>query len=104
VIFVHGCFWHRHANCRYAYTPKTRPKFWLDKFEKNRARDKRTLRELKSLGWKPLIVWECELKLKPDSVLKKVVRFLGGTGKQLPTVNRLKRAPRRGREAPRGQR
>ena len=62
VIFVHGCFWHRHENCKYASTPKTRPKFWESKFGANIKRDKISQKNLIKLGWKIIIVWECELK------------------------------------------
>ena len=62
VIFVHGCFWHRHAGCRYTTTPATRTEFWLEKFSRNVERDRRVERELTSLGWNVVIVWECELK------------------------------------------
>ena len=62
VIFVHGCFWHRHQNCKYASNPKTRREFWEKKFKENIERDKKTQNKLKSLGWKTKIVWECELK------------------------------------------
>lgn len=62
VIFVHGCFWHRHARCRYAYTPKSRVEFWTTKFEQNVQRDRRVRRQLRRRGWKVLVVWECELR------------------------------------------
>ncbi len=62
VIFVHGCFWHRHENCKYASTPKTRTKFWESKFGSNIKRDKINQKNLIKLGWKIIIVWECELK------------------------------------------
>ena len=62
VIFVHGCFWHRHENCKYASTPKTRSEFWESKFEGNIKRDKINQTNLIKLGWKIIIVWECELK------------------------------------------
>lgn len=61
VIFVHGCFWHRHAGCNIATTPKSNTPFWTTKFEKNVARDARVAATLTKLGWKVLIVWECEL-------------------------------------------
>ncbi|MBL0175314.1 MAG: DNA mismatch endonuclease Vsr [Ignavibacteria bacterium] len=61
VIFVHGCYWHRHRGCRYAYTPKSRVEFWEAKFEANRQRDKVVTRELRRLGWRVLVVWECQL-------------------------------------------
>lgn len=64
VIFVHGCFWHRHGSkdCKLARLPKSRLDFWLPKLEANQARDKRVSRELDALGWKVMVVWECELK------------------------------------------
>jgi len=64
VIFVHGCFWHRHQNCKYASTPKTRQEFWNKKFNENINRDKINQENLSSKGWKIIIVWECEIKDK----------------------------------------
>ena len=64
VIFVHGCFWHRHENCKYASTPKTRQEFWKAKFRDNINRDKLNQENLSSMGWKIIIVWECEIKDK----------------------------------------
>ena len=61
VVFVHGCFWHRHRNCRLAYTPKTRTEFWDTKFTRNVERDLEVRRELRKLGWNVIVVWECEL-------------------------------------------
>lgn len=63
VIFVHGCYWHRHPRCRLAYTPKTRPEFWLQKFAGNVARDQRDTDALLSAGWRVIIVWECGLRV-----------------------------------------
>lgn len=60
-ILVHGCFWHRHTGCRFAYTPKSRTGFWLSKFASNVARDRDVKKALAKLGWKIVIVWECEL-------------------------------------------
>lgn len=62
VIFVHGCFWHRHEGCRRTTTPKTRREFWEAKFEANKARDRRVQAELVEAGWRYLVVWECEVK------------------------------------------
>ena len=64
VIFVHGCFWHRHENCKYASTPKTRQEFWEAKFRENINRDKLNQENLSSKGWKIIILWECEIKDK----------------------------------------
>lgn len=61
VVFVHGCFWHRHPGCHLTRTPKSNQAFWNEKFEKNVARDASIARSLKHLGWSVFIVWECEL-------------------------------------------
>ena len=62
VIFINGCFWHRHEGCRYATTPKTRTEFWMNKFEKNVENDRKHKEELETMGWKVITLWECELK------------------------------------------
>ncbi len=62
VVFVNGCFWHKHEGCRYFVWPKNNAEFWKSKIEKNVERDLRVQKELRSLGWKVLTVWECELK------------------------------------------
>lgn len=61
-IFVHGCFWHRHPGCKYAYTPKSNIEFWTNKLEGNVIRDRLTEKALEEMGWRILIVWECEVK------------------------------------------
>lgn len=70
-IFVHGCFWHRHPDCRYAYTPKSRLDFWLPKFAKNVERDLAAQSALRELGWNLVIIWECETK-KIDLLRQKI--------------------------------
>ncbi|KZS49945.1 very short patch repair endonuclease [Rhizobium anhuiense] len=67
VIFVHGCFWHRHTDCRYSTMPATRPEFWQAKFETNMARDSTVRATLIEAGWRVATVWECALR-KPDKV------------------------------------
>lgn len=62
VVFVHGCFWHRHSGCRAASNPSTRADFWADKFARNVARDHRNRVDLERLGWSVYVVWECETK------------------------------------------
>ena len=64
IIFVHGCFWHQHEDCRKAARPTSNIEFWNTKLDKNVSRDKQTIKELKSLGWKVLTVWTCEIKDK----------------------------------------
>lgn len=60
VVNVHGCFWHQHPGCRYAYMPSSNREFWLAKLGGNRERDRRIDRELRRLGWSVITVWECE--------------------------------------------
>ena len=62
VIFVNGCFWHRHKGCSRATTPETRREFWEAKFARNVERDERFRKELRSLGWRVIVVWECRVK------------------------------------------
>lgn len=62
VIFVHGCFWHVHEGCKYFSLPKTRTEWWKDKLYKNKARDEKHQRELEEMGWKVIVIWECEVK------------------------------------------
>ena len=62
IIFIHGCFWHRHEGCRYAYNPKTRVDFWQKKFIRNVERDQEVQDVLLKLGWKTYGIWECETK------------------------------------------
>ena len=61
-VFVHGCFWHRHEGCRYASTPKSRIAFWTEKFAANVDRDARQEAALRTLGWRVLVIWQCETK------------------------------------------
>jgi len=75
VVFVHGCFWHMH-NCRYGrVTPKTRAEFWQTKRKGNVERDKKNLRKLRKLGWKVLVIWECQTR-KPHQLMSKLQEFL----------------------------
>lgn len=62
VVFVHGCFWHRHHGCRAASDPKTRCEFWQEKFRRNVERDDECVKRLQAAGWRVHIVWECETK------------------------------------------
>lgn len=66
VVFVHGCFWHRHEKCRFAYSPKSNPAFWEAKFAGNVRRDRLALEQLQALGWQTLVVWECETRDRQD--------------------------------------
>lgn len=62
VIFINGCFWHRHEGCKYATTPKTRTEFWQQKFERNMSNDMKHRNELQEAGWNVVTIWECQLK------------------------------------------
>ena len=62
VLFVHGCFWHRHPGCKKATTPKSRVRFWQEKFNRNVARDQKAVEDLEALGWTVATIWECETK------------------------------------------
>jgi DNA mismatch endonuclease (patch repair protein) len=76
VLMVHGCFWHRHSGCRFAYEPKTRIAFWREKFARNVERDRRSNKALRKLGWRVLTVWECELR-NPERVMAAIEAALG---------------------------
>jgi DNA mismatch endonuclease (patch repair protein) len=78
VIFVHGCFWHGHYNCKYFVMPKTRMVWWLNKINTNKANDIKTINALKKDGWKIITIWECKLKSAKIektllSLLKKII-------------------------------
>jgi DNA mismatch endonuclease (patch repair protein) len=75
VIFVHGCFWHGHKNCLRSKRPTTNETFWNNKLDANIKRDRRYRQELRRMGWKVLVIWECETKA-PDKLLRKLERFL----------------------------
>lgn len=64
VIFVHGCFWHRHQGCRYATTPEQNRERWQEKFKQNVERDRRQINELVRLGWRVVVIWECSLRFR----------------------------------------
>ena len=77
VIFIHGCFWHGHKGCKYFVLPKTRTEWWQDKVEETIKRDRTAIRNLKELGWKPIIIWECELKpAKRNASLANIISTL----------------------------
>lgn len=78
VVFVHGCYWHRHPGCRLAYQPKSNEQFWTAKFAANVARDQKALADLRSHGWDSLVIWECETK-DSDLVASRLRAHLGTT-------------------------
>jgi DNA mismatch endonuclease (patch repair protein) len=78
VIFIHGCFWHRHEGCARTTTPGTRTRFWTTKFAENQERDRKVSQNLRNLGWMVMVVWECELKNR-SRLGSRIIRFLGPT-------------------------
>ncbi len=75
VIFVHGCFWHGHENCRYFVVPKSNTEFWTEKILGNKQRDSKNTVKLKELGWTVITVWECELK--KDKIEETIINLIG---------------------------
>jgi len=79
IVFVHGCFWHQHdaGKCGLSHRPKSNTGYWLPKLERTRRRDAKHLVELKKLGWRVFVVWECELKKDTAILLRRLLNFLG---------------------------
>ena len=74
VIFVHGCFWHRHKDCKYSTTPKTRREFWENKFKANLKRDLEIQEKIKNLDWRSVVIWECETR-SFDDLRKRIINI-----------------------------
>ena len=96
VIFVHGCFWHRHPECRYASTPATRPEFWESKLSANVMRDSTVRSELLAAGWRVATIWECALRSETGvtAVRDIVWRWLQGGGRELEVGEKDIRSPK----------
>lgn len=76
IIFIHGCFWHGHTNCKYFVVPKTRTQWWLDKINRNKANDEKAVKTLRKGEWKVIIIWTCQLK--PKKIEQTLKRLLSG--------------------------
>lgn len=74
IIFIHGCFWHGHKDCKYFVVPKTRTEWWLTKINTNIANDSKTRKALKKAGWRIINLWECDLK--PNKAVKSLTSLL----------------------------
>ena len=86
VCFVHGCFWHRHAGCRYTTMPTTREEFWRAKFDANTERDRRNRRDLLKAGWRVAIVWECALRQRVErDIALRIDQWLHGSDREFDT-------------------
>jgi DNA mismatch endonuclease (patch repair protein) len=72
VIFINGCFWHGHANCKFFKVPQTRTDWWLNKINSNKANDEKTVKALKKEGWKVIVIWTCKLKKNKLRILEKI--------------------------------
>lgn len=85
MVFVHGCFWHRHEGCRYTTTPSTRPEFWQAKFEANVIRDAAIRGQLIEAGWRVATVWECALRKthQLEATVELLAAWLTSNGRQL---------------------
>jgi DNA mismatch endonuclease (patch repair protein) len=80
VIFINGCFWHGHKECKYFVVPKTRTDWWLKKIEKTKERDEVNYKQLKKEGWNIIVIWECELKENRDKRLTKLLKEIAENG------------------------
>jgi len=72
IVFIHGCFWHGHENCKYYVIPKTRKEWWIKKISKTIKNDEDNLNKLKTMGWNVFIIWECGLKNNKEKILEKL--------------------------------
>ena len=82
IVFVHGCFWHQHSCRRGSRQPKTRREYWIPKLRNNRERDLRHQDRLRDMGWRVLVVWECEIRSRED-LAQALCRFLGASSRSL---------------------
>ena len=79
VIFIHGCFWHRHPGCKDTTTPKTRTDFWMEKFSRNVENDRKHKEQLETDGWKVITLWECDINKMFEETMNQVLRELTGS-------------------------
>lgn len=83
VVFVHGCFWHGHSDCKYFTLPRTRPDFWRHKIKGNMDRDRCVLDAIARLGWRVAVVWECAIRDDCQQTLSTLVRFVRSESQQI---------------------
>lgn len=76
VIFVNGCFWHQHPGCKHSKLPETNNEYWKEKLQKNVVNDQMHTKQLQDMGWRVIVLWECELKKDFDNQMKKVISAL----------------------------
>jgi DNA mismatch endonuclease, patch repair protein len=75
-VFVHGCFWHQHSGCPKSRRPSTNIEFWNRKLDGNASRDERKIAQLKDLGWRVIVLWECEIKRDPNACILKIITMV----------------------------
>lgn len=85
VVFVHGCYWHRHANCSRATVPKHDSLAWVTRFEGMVRRDQRNIKALREDGWRVFVAWECDILRRPSAVAEAAARLLGPA--EIPTAS-----------------
>lgn len=95
-LFVHGCFWHRHAGCAKATTPKSNTEFWSEKFRRNVLRDQVKMQELSNLGWRTVIIWQCEVPSLDRACRVLEARLFPLLGKQVTCEDSSTREPPEG--------
>lgn len=100
VVFVHGCYWHRHPRCKDASMPKSNVDFWQEKFAANVARDNRDVRALRSLGWRVVVVWECELVNRTEASVERVAAWVRRGGSTLKKKASGEKRPSREKKVP----
>lgn len=76
VVFVHGCFWHMHSDCKIARIPKSNTNFWIEKLNNNVEKDRKNRDKLEEMGWKVITVWECEIEKDINAVTQRIIREL----------------------------
>lgn len=88
VVFIHGCFWHRHENCKRATTPKSRLDYWLPKFDRNVQNDRKHREELEKAGWNVVTIWECEVNKSFDETMEKLTSSIRNNASNSATTNK----------------
>lgn len=76
VVFVHGCYWHRHRGCKAARMPAANQEFWQDKFRKTQKRDRQHKKEIEKAGWRVVVIWECQVMKEPEKVLNRILSHI----------------------------
>ena len=76
VVYIHGCFWHRHSGCKRATMPKSKTEYWEEKFQRNVKNDTLHVEQIKDMGWNPIVIWECEINKNFDATMDKLIETI----------------------------